>query len=39
MGVFERSKIWGALGLVWVRHTAGAVIFNLCGDTHACPFL
>lgn len=29
---------WGTLGLVWVLHTAGAVLLHLRGEARSCPF-
>ena len=29
---------WGTLGLVWLLHAAGAVLFHIRGDPRACPF-
>ncbi|MGB1586338.1 MAG: hypothetical protein ACPHID_04765 [Thermoplasmatota archaeon] len=28
---------WGTLGLIWLLHTVGALIFHLRGDPRACP--
>lgn len=28
---------WATLGLIWLLHTAGALIFHLRGDPRACP--